>query len=79
MDTNIRTHVRASANTHALSLSLSHTHTHTRTQGAPQPIWLEFDAEQVYVHPDEEDKCTAGGADGPIAYVCLYNDNTLSL
>ena len=41
-------------------------------KGAPQPIWLKFDDEKVSEHTEEEVKLTAGGADGPIAYVCLY-------
>jgi len=81
VDTNIHTDTRVRAHTHAHSLSLSytHTHTHTHTQGAPQTMWLKFDDEKVSLHPEEEVKRTAGGADGPIAYVCLYGENTLSL
>jgi len=41
-------------------------------KGAPQTMWLKFDDEKVSLHPEEEVKRTAGGADGPIAYVCLY-------
>jgi len=42
-------------------------------------MWLKFDDEKVSLHPEEEVKRTAGGADGPIAYVCLYGENTLFL
>jgi len=44
----------------------------TSAKGAPQPMWLKFDDEKVSLHTEEEVKLTAGGADGPIAYVCLY-------
>lgn len=41
-------------------------------KGAPQPMWAKFDDEKVSLHTEEEVKRTAGGADGPIAYVCIY-------
>ena len=44
----------------------------TASSSPAQPIWLKFDDEKVSEHTEEEVKLTAGGADGPIAYVCLY-------
>jgi len=35
-------------------------------------MWLKLDDEKTSLHTEEEVKRTAGGADGPIAYVCIY-------
>lgn len=41
-------------------------------RGALQAMWAKFDDDEVSLVPEDEVKKTAGGADGPIAYICLY-------
>jgi len=39
---------------------------------APEPMWIKFDDDKVTLVKEDEVRNTAGGADNPISYVCLY-------